>query len=553
MKYPARLFVPLFVCLAWIGCAREQTAPTAQTTVATSTVIDESKPQEGGTLLRRLESDVTTLNPTLAASEYDKLVGDYLFTPLLYLDVNLRPTAGLADSWEISKDGLEYTFHLNPAATFSDATPVKASDVLFTLAKIVSADTESVQVGAAFVTADLAKSRVVDDHTVVIAFKEALAAQLIRFAEFATIPEHVYKNGDFKTAFTSIAVGAGPYKLLRRVPGKEVVLERRADYWGRKPYIQTVMFKVIADGNTAWNAVKVGEIDETTISSDVYLRESQNPDLLRTIDFRRFYTMNYNYIGWNAHNPLFADPRVRRALGMCVNLKSVVNDLYHGTARAMSGPFTPDEYAFNPEVPVLAYDPQGALRLLNSIGWLDTNRDGVLDRGGKPFRFELSVFAGNQIALPFAQLLQADLKRIGVDMAIAPIEPASLIERVLHGNYDATFMAWNLDADPDNSAEFHSREIIPNGQNFVYYASPEADRLLDTARRELDFNKRMKLYQQLHAVLAADQPYTWTVQVSSKWALNKRVHGVRESKGYGFDRWYPGPLDWWIPASERRR
>ncbi|MBV9497029.1 MAG: hypothetical protein JOZ54_22515 [Acidobacteria bacterium] len=553
MKYPARLFLPLFVCLAWIGCAREQTAPPAQTTVATSTVIDESKPQEGGTLLRRLESDVTTLNPILAASEYDKLVGDYLFTPLLYLDINLRPTAGLADTWDVSKDGLEYTFHLNPAATFSDGTPVKASDVLFTLGKIVSADTESVQVGAAFVTADLAKSRVLDDHTVVIAFKEALAAQLIRFAEFATIPEHIYKNGDFKTAFTSTAVGAGPYKLLRRVPGKEVVLERRADYWGKKPYLQTVLFKVIADGNTAWNAVKVGEIDETTISSDVYLRESQNPDLLKTIDFRRFYTMNYNYIGWNAHNPLFADPRVRRALGMCVNLKSVVNDLYHGTARAMSGPFTPDEYAFNPEVPVLAYDPQGALRLLNSIGWLDTNRDGILDRGGKPFKFELSVFAGNPIALPFAQLLQADLKRIGVDMAIAPIEPASLIERVLHGNYDATFMAWNLDADPDNSAEFHSREIIPNGQNFVYYANPEADRLLDTARRELDFNKRMKLYQQLHAVLAADQPYTWTVQVSSKWALRRRVHGVRESKGYGFDRWYPGPLDWWIPASERRR
>ncbi|HKO58633.1 MAG TPA: ABC transporter substrate-binding protein [Thermoanaerobaculia bacterium] len=553
MNRPARLLIPLIVCLALAGCSRERSAAPAVQASATSTAIDESKPQDGGTLIRRLESDVSTLNPILAAGEYDKIVGDYLFTPLLYLDANLRPIAGLADSWEISKDGLEYTFHLNPKATFSDGQPVKASDVLFTLRKIMEADSESVQVAAAFITADVKRSRAIDDHTVVIGFKEALAAQLVRFAELATLPEHVYKDGDFKTAYTSTAVGSGPYKLVRRVPGKEILLERRADFWGRKPYIQTVLFKVITDGQTAWNALKVGDIDETVISSDIFLRDGKRPELRRYIDFRRFYMMNYNYIGWNGRNPLFADKRVRRALGMCVNLESVVNDLYHGTARAMSGPFTPDEYAFNPEVPVLPYDPQGALRILNSLGWLDTNHDGILDRGGKPFRFEMSVFAGNQIALPFAQLLQAELKKIGVEMSIAPIEPASLIDRVLHGNYDAVFMAWNLDADPDNSAEFHSREIIPNGQNFVYYSNPEADRLLDAARRELDFSKRTKLYQQLHAVLADDQPYTWTVQVSSKWAFNKRVHGVKESKGYGLERWYPGPLDWWIPVSERRR
>jgi peptide/nickel transport system substrate-binding protein len=549
---PARLLTLFAVCLALAGCSREQPAP-PPAAAATSTVIDETKPEDGGTIIRRLESDISTLNPVLAAGEYDKIVGDYIFTPLVYLDINLRPMPGLADSWEISKNGLEYTFHLNPKATFSDGTPVKASDVLFTLHKILEADSESVQIAAAFITADLKRSRAIDDHTVLIAFKEALAAQLVRFAEFATIPEHVYSQGDFKTAFTSTATGSGPYKVVRRVPGKEVLLERRADYWGKKPYLQTVLFKVIADGQTAWNALKVGELDETVISSDVFLREGQRPELQRYIDFRRFYTMNYNYIGWNAHNPLFADKRIRRALGMCVNLKSVINDLYHGTARAMSGPFTPDEYAFNPEVPVLPYDPEGALRILNSVGWLDSDHDGILDHGGKPFRFELNVFAGNQIALPFAQLVQADLKKIGVEMSIAPIEPASLIDRVLRGNYDAVFLAWNLDADPDNSAEFHSREIIPKGQNFVYYANPEADRLLDAARRELDFGKRTKLYQQLHAVLAADQPYTWTVQVSSKWAFNKRVHGVKESKGYGLGRWYPGPFDWWIPAGQRRR
>src|SRR5204863_3225372 len=121
------------------------------------------------------------------------------------------------------------------------------------------------------------------------------------------------------------AVGSGPYRLVRRESGKEIVVERRADYCAKKPCVQTVIFKIIVDTQTAWQALKRGDIDETFIASDTWLHESQSPELQRTIDFRRFYTLNYNYVGWNARNPLFADKRVRRALGMCVNLKAVVN------------------------------------------------------------------------------------------------------------------------------------------------------------------------------------------------------------------------------------
>ena len=108
-------------------------------------------------------------------------------------------------------------------------------------------------------------------------------------------------------------------------------------------------------------------------------------------------------------------------------------------------------------------------------------------------------------------------------------------------------MSLDLDPDPDPFALFHSSQFAPQGQNFVFYSNPEADKLIDAERTELDLKKRIPTFRRLHEVLANDQPYTWTLQVSSKWAVNKRVHNVLESKGWGLMLWYPGELGWWIP------
>jgi peptide/nickel transport system substrate-binding protein len=435
---------------------------------------------------------------------------------------------------------------------FSDGTPVRAADVLFSLKKIVDPASEAVQTAGWFDQLDLKRTRIVDDKTIVIGFKEALATQLGWFYGLRVIPEHVYANKDFKTAFDSVIVGTGPYRMARRVPGQEIVLERRSDYWGPvKPHLQTVIFKVIADNTTAWNALKRGDIDETAIKADVWNNESNRPELKKYIDFRRFYTLNYNDLPWNGRDPLFADKRVRRALAQCLDLESIVKNLYHGTARAMNGPFTPDQWAYNPDVPVIKYDPQAAKQALNSLGWLDTDGDGLLDRNKKPFRFEILVPAESNISAQTAQLFQAELKNIGVDMKIVSLDGNAFMGRVLGGNFQAATLSWELDPDPDPYNIFHSTQTPPHGYNFIFYSNPEADKLIDAGHRELDRSKRVPIYRQLHAVLAADQPYTWTVQVSVKWAINKRLRDVRESKGWGLQNWTPGTLTWWIPSDQR--
>ncbi|HXG59457.1 MAG TPA: ABC transporter substrate-binding protein [Thermoanaerobaculia bacterium] len=536
-----RCLTLLAAVLLALSCARRE-APAPPPPAARA----DDTPRDGGTLVRRLESDVTTLNPILSSSDYDRLVAFYLFTPMVHFDEKLEVAPGLADRWEVSDDGRVYTFHINEKATFADGKPVRAADVLFTVRKIADPRTEAVQIASGFEQLDLARTRIVDERTIAIAFKEVLASQMIRFNDLLVVPEHVYGKGDFRNDFTSRAVGTGPYRLVRREPGKEIVVERRDDFWGERPHIRTVVFKVIVDGTTAWNALKRGDIDETMISSDVWKNESTRPELAKRFEFRRFYTLGYNFIAWNGRNPLFSDKRVRRALTMCTDLKSVITGLYGGTARVVTGPFTPDQWAYNPDVPPVPFDPAEARRILASVGWLDTNGDGVVDRNGKPFAFDLFIFSGSTTAAPFAQILQAELAKAGVKMQIVTLEPAVLVQRVLAGHYDAVYMAWDLDPDPDPFPAFHSSQFPPRGQNFVFYANPEADRLMEAARRELQLSKRKELYREVHRILAEDQPYTWTIQVSVKWAINKRVRNVGESRGWGLFQWYPGELGWWL-------
>ncbi|HSP34797.1 MAG TPA: ABC transporter substrate-binding protein [Thermoanaerobaculia bacterium] len=529
------------VALALAGC-RERPKPVQK--------VDDNTPSRGGTLLRRLEVDVTSLNPIIATTTYDRYVGNYLFSPLVNFDDEMRVIPALADAWTVSSDGREYTFKLNPKATFSDGTPVRASDVIFTLRKILDPAAEAVQLASTFDQADLTKSRVVDDHTVIISFREGLASQLSQFNGLLVLPEHVYGRGNFRQDFNNDAVGSGPYKLVRRIPGKEIVVQRRNDYWSAQPFVDTVAIKVITNETTAWNAVQRGDIDETMLHSEIWMRERNNPVLQRKLNFLQFYRLSYNYIAWNERNPLFADKRLRTALSMCLDVPSINKNLWAGTARAVNGHFLPDQWAYNPEVTMVPFDLNGAKQIFTSAGWLDTNNDGIIDKDGKPFKFDLIILAGSAQSLAIGQLYQAALKSVGVDAEISIVDGAAGIGRIIAGNYDAAYLSWDLDPDPDPYQLFESTQTPPRGQNIVFYANPDADKLIDQARHEMDMGKRADLYKQLQVMLAGDQPYTWVNQPSIKWAMNRRIHDVRLGKGEGLFGWYPGEFAWWLgPAA----
>ncbi len=508
-------------------------------------------PQAGGTLIRRLEADVSSLNFVLVTNSSEKEVLSYLHDSIVGLDENLNVVPAIATKWQITPDGKKFTFTLDPKATFSDGRPVRASDVVFTLRKIADPKSESVQLAGLFSELDPQGTRALDDSTVEVVFRQAHPSQLYSF-NIPVLPEHVYSKGNFKNDYNETVVGTGPYKLTRREPGKQIILERRPDYRGRHPYIQTVIFRIIEDDGVAWNALKTGQIDEARIGADTLALEGSSPDVRRTIDVHRFYFLGYNFIPWNGKDPLLGDRNIRRALAMCLDRPSIIRNLFHGSARALTGPFTPDQWAYDPKVKPIEFDLAKAGQSLEELGWKDSNGNGVRDKGGRELEFEILLPAGSKSSANQAQVFQAGLKQAGVKANLTPVDGATYFERITAGKFQSSFLRWDTDIDPDPYSLFHSSQFPPNGQNFVFYSNPDADRLIEAGRRELDFARRRDIYHQLHALLAADQPYTWTFQVSSSWAINRRIRNVKISKGLCLFLWDPGPRDWWIPAAQRR-
>lgn len=517
-----------------LACTRETPQPPPTTSSAESS-------HDGGRLVRRLEGNVKTLNYLLQQTEDERQVLALLYDPLIDLDQNLTPIPGVAARWEVLDSGKTYVLHLDPRANFSDGSPVRASDVVFTLNKIF--DAQSTQFAPWFDGLDRAQTKAIGERTVRVVFSEPYAGRVYSF-NIGVMPEHVYAKGDF--AKTTKLVGNGPYVLKKRERDRSLLLERRENYWREKPAIPSVLFRPITDNAVAWRTLQRGDIDVSRIDNDLWARVKDEPAVKEKLEFHDVWQLGYMCIVWNLSDSLLEDARVRRALAMAFDRQTVIDKLHHGQARAVTGPFTPDQRENNPEVSPIDFNPTAAVGLLASAGWRDTDGDGLLDREGKKFELTLLIVAGSAPSRDQAQIYQDSLSHIGVKLEIKPLDEAAFFDLVLQRNYQAAFVAWVNEPDPDPSDLFHSKHAAPNGMNVTGYASDEADQLMDEAARELDPTRRIDLYHQLHDVLARDQPYLWTVQVAEKWAVNRRVKNVQVAKGFGLFHWYPDSRAWWI-------
>lgn len=528
-----RIALVLLIVLS-LACSRETPAPPPPPPQAEA-------PSEGGRLVRRLEGDVKTLNYLLQQTEDEKQVLALIYDPLVELDQNLQPIPGLAARWDVRDGGKTYILHLDPRATFSDGTPVRASDVLFTLHKIF--DASSPQFSAWFEGLDRANTKVLDERSLRVVFDAPRAGRIYAF-NIGVMPEHVYAKENF--ARTTKVIGTGPYVYKRRDRDRSLVLERRDDYWREKPAIASVRFRPISDNTVAWRALERGTIDVTAVPNDLWVRVKDTPSVQEKIEFHTIWQPGYNCIVWNLGDPLLQDARVRRALAMSFDRRTVIDKLYHGQARIITGPFTPDQRENSPDIMPIEFNPTAAAGLLASAGWKDSDADGVLDREGKKFELTLLIIAENAISRDQAQVFQDALTRIGVKLEIKGLDEAAFFDLVLQRNYQAAFVSWVNEVDPDPSDLFHSKQLSPNGMNVTGYTNAEADQLMDQAAAQLDARRRTEIYHQLHGVLARDQPYLWTVQVSEKWATNRRVQNVRVANGAGLFHWYPDSKGWWL-------
>jgi peptide/nickel transport system substrate-binding protein len=558
VKKPGRLL--LLVCLAAACRANEapklpaivRTVPLAAPTAIPEPVlgyIDESKngvPADGDLIRRRLIGEPGTLNAVLQSALPEQQVLQYLSRNLLDFDSRMNLVAGLAERYEVSPDGREVSLTLRSDAVWEDGSPVTSRDAVFTIRRIVDPAVPSPLFKPVFET--LASVEATGPRSFVAKFREPDAAHAMAFV-LPLLPEKRYAGKNFlKVRENRAPLSDGPYRFVSWKAQDSLVLERNTRYFGEGPHFDRVVFRILPENSVAYQAVLTGDLDETQIDESLKQQAARDPAYGRCCRTVEYYNLDYSYIALNNRSPFFSDARVRRAVTMLLDRGSIVRNLYRGSARIISGPWAPDSPAYDASVRPLPFDPAGAARLLDEAGWKDTNGDGTRDRAGREFEFELLVSAGSNIGRQIDETLSAELARVGVKARVRPLEWASFVERIDGGNFEAASLAWSAsDPNPDPFPYWHSSQWPPRGLNSGYYLNPEADRLMEEARREMKEEARVKIYHRLHAIFRDDAPAVFVTNASAKFAFRREIGGLVTSP-LGFSGIWPGPNGWWRSA-----
>ena len=500
------------------------------------------------TVSRHMVGDAPTLDPTTILDEEPLRVTDLLFRPLLGLDKDLKLVPGLAKSWSVSEDGLVFEFHLDPSATWEDGKPVTSDDVRFTIERIHDPKVNAASWSGGF--EDLAGIETPDPSTVRVRFQKPYSERLLVFA-LPIVSAAAYaraKPGDTDRR----PVGSGPYRLASWEANRTIRLQRRPDASAdRYPYEQ-VVFRIIPDDSTRFQAGARGDLDEFRISRDQRKATEGMPEFLERIRVVRVPQLAQVVIIWNTKSPFLADARVRRALSHAWPRKEAGMNLYPPDgATLISGPYPPGVSANAPDLAPAAYDPAESARLLDEAGW-KPGPDGIRRKGSQKARVELIIRAQARVEISLAEILRSAYAKIGVELVPVPLESAVYSERGQEGQFDGyltgrLFLPPNFDPYP----YWDSSQWAPSGQNMGFYKNPEADRLMRAARVETDVDKRTELYRHIHRLLAADQPADFLWGVDQYWGVSKRVDGV-ELSPLGLFHFEPGPLGWRpAPAAAR--
>jgi peptide/nickel transport system substrate-binding protein len=376
-------------------------------------------------------------------------------------------------------------------------------------------------------------------------FREPYAFHAMAFV-LPILPEKRYAGKNFTRARENRApLSNGPYRLVSWKAQDSIVLERNPRYFGPPGHFERVVLRILPESSVAYQALLSGDLDETLIEESVKERAARDPAFAQCCRLVEFYNLDYNYIAVNNRSPFFSDARVRRAVTMLLDRPGIVRGIFRNSARIISGPWAPDSPAYDPAVRPLPFDPGGAARLLAEAGWRDTNGNGTLDRDGKEFEFELLVSAGSNVGRQIDETLAAELAKAGVKATVRPLEWASFVERIDAGNFEAASLAWSAsDPNPDPYPYWHSSQFPPKGLNSGYYSNPEADRLMEEARREMREADRIRIFHRLHAIFRDDAPAVFVSNASAKYAFRKDVAGLVTSP-IGFTGIWPGPTGWW--------
>lgn len=498
----------------------------------------------GARLVVGVLNEPRSLNPLLATATEAQDIINLMFIRLAREQgdfLGLEPQ--LAESWTFSDDSLSVTFKLRKNVKWHDGVPVTANDVRFTW-RIQTND----EVGwfGRRLKDRISNVVVVDDYTVRFEFRNRYLYQLHDAVDGVILPQHILRTlvpDSLPTAaFSRHPVGAGPYRFADWVPGQYIELEANPDFYIEgEPSISNVAFRFVPDQTNLLTQLKTGEIDvleSVPIEALDEIREKYNH-----IRIYSFLSRGMSFVIWNLEDPLFKDRRVRRALAQAINVPEIITALWGGMAEVSDSPMHPLLWAHDPSMTPIAFDPDAARARLAELGWRDTDKDGVLDKEGKPFEFEMTTNQGIQMRADVMTMVQEYLRRVGIKVNARVLEWNTFIGGVVKGNFQSAVLGWNVETRADLTSFWHSSSIAPAGFNACRYKNAEVDSLIERARNTTDLEQARKLWYRCQHIIYEDQPILFlavpyeVVGVHDNFCdVDPNVHGVL----WNLQNWHSG-------------
>jgi len=469
-------------------------------------------------------ADAISLDPARVSDNESGEVCEQIYESLLrYRPGSTRLEPGLAERWEMSTDGLVWTFHIRPGVTFHDGTPLDAGAVVFSLERQRNPqhpyhrrDKTGLEFAYVEMLRVIRKVEATGPMTVRITVDRNYAPFEANMAMVAFAIISPSALASWREDYYLHPVGTGPFRFTEWQDGR-IVLERNDTYWDKPPAIDRLVFRAIPDGRQRLIELESGAID---VAYSILPGELQFVDLHPDLQLYRAAANNVAYLAMNSTHPPFDDPRVRRAVNYAINKDPIVKLAYQGMATPASGPLPPTQWGHHP-VDTYRYDPQRASDLLK-----DAAADGHFD----PFRvYRLYVPSTPRPYLPdpetVARVIQANLKAVGLQTELVVQGMKAHIEDAQNGEHDLALFGWVGDnGDPDNFLYMlldQDNTTPGDARNVAFYRDAELHRLLIAAQQSMSRAEREAMYRRAQERIAAQAP--WVPLAHSQVSVAARV------------------------------